>query len=308
MIIENSLKLLQDVGDVHKIVNFLDFCLKDKLKTIKFNTKKSVSSVSNAFNDLYEGVPQTLICNCEVCKGKTENKFIGDEYKCLVPKNFFNKKKPIGYYALEHYIFIINCYEKYLYNILDKFVDFDKNKFKVECFIKLCRTKTPYTPTAIYRESNTYINFIAVCFRVLDESDEQVFRINLAPYYSSETNKFEINITYSTSTSKYVFVINLYKEFVKNLKEYYDCSVFTRCTPKYYKILNLIFTDGLNSNRLGYETDIKNLKEWANQSHLQKYEMKFDEKGILISRNKFHKISNIMEYIPEISSYVLYHN
>ena len=308
MITENYLKLLQDLSDVHKIVNFLDFSLKNKLKKIKFNTKKSISSLTNSFNDLYEGVSQKKACNCEVCKGKKENKYIGDEYKCLVPESYLNEKKPIGYYSLEHYLFIIECYEKYLYDILDDIAKFDDNKFTVECFTKLCRTKTPYTPTTIYKESNVYINFIAVCFRVLDESNEQVFRVNLAPYYSSETNKFEINITYSTTISKYVFIIGSYKEFVKNLKENYECSVFTRCTPKYYKILNLIFTDGLNSKRLGYETDLNNLRQWSDQSHLKKYEIQFDDNGIIVSRNKTHKISNIMEYIPEISSYVLYHN
>jgi hypothetical protein len=308
MAIDNTLKLLKDKNDVIQLVNTLNFALKNNLKKINFNYKKSISSLSNGFDDLNEGISQRKLCNCIVCKGKRENKYEGDEYKCLVPESYLNKNKPVGYYSLDHYIYIINCYEKYYYDILNDIAKFNDNKFTVECFTKVCRSKTAYTPQTIHRDSSVFINFLAVCIRVLDENEEQVFRINVAPYYSNETNKFEVVTTYSTNISKYVFVINSYKDFSKNLKDYYECSIFTRCTPKYYKILNLIFSDGLDVNRAGYETDLSNLKEWANQPHLQKYEIKFDKNGIITSRSKIHKISNIMEYIPEISSYVLYHN
>lgn len=308
MMNNDSLRLLKDQNDVHKLVNFINHIFKDKLNKIKFNPQKSVSSLTHSFDDLYEGISQKVDCNCEICKGRKEGKVFGEEYVCLTPENYFNQSNPIGYYPIDYYSFIIEALENYYYDILDSVAKFEENNYTVECFIKLCRSKTEFTPKISYKNRLISLNFLAVTLRVLDKDENQVFRCNLAPYYSSDTNKFEIIITYSTNNPKYVFIINTYNEFVKYLKPKYECSMFTRCIPKYYKILNLIFKNGFDKTRSSYKKDLLKLREWADSPHLQKYEMKFDEKGILVSRSKENKISDIMEYIPEISSYVLYHN
>jgi len=146
--------------------------------------------------------------------------------------------------------------------------------------------------------------FLSIMYRISDKDGRRIFRLRITPYISTETGKFEL--AYGLLSPHFLRSLAVLKD-IKNNEHTGDftCSVASPCNINEYKMLNYVFSDGLDPSRKNYLTDLTNLRDWC--AKYPQYKLKINDSGILVSRNKRLKLSSITDPLPALSSYIITH-
>lgn len=167
----------------------------------------------------------------------------------------------------------------------------------------LCSHTHRYAPTN---------NFLGISYELLDENDKIFYRLKFSPYYFKEYDRVELNLGI---VFKNTFDIYTLGNYIKACKHYTLAQV-TNLSPSHlyiYAIDNMFFKNGLDPNHIGYDEDMKRLKEYSNKinQRFSDLHLNFNENGI-ISYNKKYKIRDIYQNSKDIplnfvSSYYIKH-
>lgn len=213
--------------------------------------------------------------------------------------NLVRKSNEIVSYNINFYIKIIEYFSNILGPKLMAFTKSEQNDYKDELFFSVTRIINDTTPQSSY---------LGITYRILDNTGNQVLKFKLSPYFNIYTQEYELTLGFTPKNAKDTFCLRLFTESISNLKSYFKCTMLSTMTIKFYKVLNIFFPDGLDEKRKFYDKDIEVLNNWLSEIN-KEYNagIEINNKGIIISRNKKFKLSDITKYIPPINTYVFYH-
>jgi len=197
------------------------------------------------------------------------------------------------HYTIDTYLCLLEVLNNELSNQYELYFNCKENEFTTETFLYITKSPHEFCPE----------DFLSLVYRIKDKHNNQIFNLRLSPYISKETNEFELSYGFTVKQSNRPFAVTKMPSPIRSLKDYFEYSAFSPCYIKNYSLLNCFFPSGLDSSRKGYKNDLDNLKNWATK--YPKFEIEFDDNGIIISRNKQFKLSEITEIIPKVSSYVI---
>lgn len=197
------------------------------------------------------------------------------------------------HYTIDTYLCLLEILNNNLHEQYQTYFDCKENNYITETFLYVTKPPHEYCPES----------FLSLVYRIKDKDRNQIFNLRLSPYLSKETNEFELSYGFTVYQPNKPFAVSKLPSPICSLKEYFEYSTFSPCYIKNYSLVNCFYPTGLDSNRKNYKKDLDNLKNWA--KNYPKYEFEFDDNGILISRNKKFKLSEISEEIPKVSSYVI---
>lgn len=263
-----------------------------------------VASTYTVFNKIKEniGFDKTKSLNLlqMYLQGKQVHEEENDKWaKHQIVQNSIKNPNQILRYQVDPYIEIYKFLINTLQPKLQTFTKADENKYSSQLYFSVCRIITDVTPSC---------NYLGLTYRLLDQNKEQVLKFKFSPFFNLHTQNWEVTFSYTPANAKDTIVLKQYAEWASGLAPYFSCSLYSTMTIKYYKIANLFYPNGLDKNRPFYAKDIQTLRTWiedVNKKH--DCQLAIDDNGIIISRNKRFKLSEITDYIPPMSSYVFKH-
>jgi hypothetical protein len=242
----------------------------------------------------------------------------------IINKNFLDELNKLGLLhscykenaILNHQIYnknnnisVLNDLEYYkeLVSNIDLFFDYNpliKQRVKnVRVTPSVCAHTHKYAPAN---------NFLAISYELLDENDKRFYRVKFSPYYFKHYDRVEINVGVVFKNPFDIYTLGNHKKVFKH----YTLAKVTNLSPSHlyiYAIDNMFFKNGLDPNHIGYDEDMKGLKEYSNKinQRFSDLHLNFNENGI-ISYNKKYKIRDIYQNSKDIplnfvSSYYIKH-
>lgn len=233
-------------------------------------------------------------------RGKEVHDEEGDKWAtAIIKKSNFDNPNQILRYSSEPYLELFKFIDLHLSWRIKAFARSQENGYSEQIHFSVSRTLTDVTPQC---------NYLGMIYRLLNEEDKQILKFKFSPYFNVNTQKWEICYSYQPTSPNHTMALGIFNECAPQLSPFFSCSLFSTMTLKYLRVANIFHPEGMDSNRLHYEKDIRMLKEWVSKIN-EKYacNLVIDDKGIIVSRNKQFKLSTITERVPPISSYVFYY-
>jgi hypothetical protein len=224
----------------------------------------------------------------------------GDKWTvAIIEKNRLANPNQILRYSSEPYVEIIKFIDLHLSKNIKAFAKSEENGYTEQIHFSVSRTLTDVTPQC---------NYLGLIYRMLNKESKQILKFKFSPYFNAHTQKWEICTSYQPRSPEHTMAISVFNKCASNLSSFFSCSLFSTMTPKYLKVINFFYPQGLDKNRPFYAKDIQMLNECVTEMN-KKYDcnLVINENGIIVSRNKQFKLSKITERIPPMSSYVFHY-
>ena len=216
-----------------------------------------------------------------------------------VEKGLITNPNQIVHYKGELYSKIIEYINLELSKRIGSVTKKSEHRYTDQTYFSVCRKINEVTPPC---------NYLGITYRILDPYDKQVVKAKFSPFYNQYTQSYEMAMAFAATDPTHTSCISQFAESVSYLSSAIKCSMITNLSVKYYKVINLLIPNGMDKNRPFYSKDLETLNSWISQINRQYgAEIVIDDKGIIVSRNKSVKLSDIPRHIPPISSYVLPH-
>jgi hypothetical protein len=205
------------------------------------------------------------------------------------------RRNNVLYYSSEVYLILLDFIDKVLHPKWNEGYKCVKNNYTTEIIFELQRPLLISPP----------YHFLSIAYYIKDSDSNIIFRLRIGAFLSTETDELELYHSYHSIKNGFSHLLSNYINYGSEFfKDHFKVSLMIPCNMYYYQVLNLICPEGLDPTRKSFQEDINKLKEW---SEGKPYNLVFDDKGIIISRNKKIDLP-IEENIPEISSYICHHN
>jgi hypothetical protein len=200
------------------------------------------------------------------------------------------------HYTMDTYLCILELLNNDLSKEYEEYFNCKENGYKIETFLYTTNPSHNYVPNS----------FLSLVYRIKNKNGEEIYSHRLSPYLSLETNEFELGHGLKLYKPNKPFTVNKILNHISKIKNYFEYSTFSPCLIKNYNLINYFIPSGLDKTRKGYEDDLNALRKWS--ENYPEYEIVFDDNGIIVSRNKKLKLSELIkttDHLPRISSYVV---
>lgn len=211
-----------------------------------------------------------------------------------IQHSFHFNKNLVVYNTLD-YVLICNFIQTHLIEVFSAFFKRYHSIKHTVCFS---------TDTELHEFSPRF-PFLALNYKIVDKNNLTIVKIKFSPYISNETNKRELKLDFKLLDPQYIMFM---QTFLRILKQINLTVNFSNNGIYFYAILNKLVCSGLNQNKLGYETDLIRLHDYANKiNNLVNLDLNFNDVGIIQRRNKNVKLMSLQDLVPfpTLTSYVI---
>jgi hypothetical protein len=215
-LLKRNTGVMSNIMDIPMIINSIYKIIDKTTKNISIDKDKSISLIKEYLEENHVHEPEGSMWAELQLNAAKQNRLIPDTNQIL-------------YYTSEPYIKILNYIDNIIAPEFKLLTKSKKNKYTDQTFFSVSRIINDVTPKSTY---------LAITYRILDSDGNQVLKFKAAPFISTETNQFELAVSLSPTFAKHVFAIRIFADNVNDLKPFFNCSMFSTMTIKFYQVLN----------------------------------------------------------------------